>query len=510
VYGSQDAGRTVHCRDPIMNHKVREACSMKNLKGHNVIPRSGRGQLLWGPADLEGHCVRREGVEDKHYMLDFARLLPPEAPKQTPKGLATDGILIPVDVNVEQDYFTTLNCNEYLMTNIGVVPPPAIPVAIPVAAASEPSVPPSDGSTSETPASSLPAVATPVVAAVVAPAIPATPAVEAKAPEPQLDLRMFPRSEGVIAFNALATHLPINHRASSIADCEIRGPAVLFQDTGKIFFCLARSELVASSPEPLSSDAFSGFGACKKCTSVSPHDCCPHDALVNHEAAELNTNRLFHIVIPKFAADLDSRAISPSDSVALVRELHKVGINVRWLGTLRSHIKLEYISRFLLTEMITRTVRHMLTSDLRTSMKAAAMNMNAAAIAVKADAQTSASATIAAPPVTVPSEYTTVSELTGAVAALPSSSAAPNAAYTQYTTPTGYDLLPSGHTLSTSSGTSGASLLLADPMSPYKVATISLFNIVFGTSPAANSFWKNKLKSIIFNISSLLQVPMSR
>lgn len=37
VYGSQDAGRTIHCSDPRMNHKVRLACEMKNLKGHNVL-----------------------------------------------------------------------------------------------------------------------------------------------------------------------------------------------------------------------------------------------------------------------------------------------------------------------------------------------------------------------------------------------------------------------------------------------------------------------------------------
>ena len=39
VYGSQDAGRTIHCADPRMNAKVRLACELKNLRGHNVIVR---------------------------------------------------------------------------------------------------------------------------------------------------------------------------------------------------------------------------------------------------------------------------------------------------------------------------------------------------------------------------------------------------------------------------------------------------------------------------------------
>jgi hypothetical protein len=89
-YGSQDAGRTVHCSNPVMNEKVRQACNTLNLKSHVVIASDGVGQLLYGPADLEGHAIplsaaasapasasaggMRKAAADKYqyYLLDFA------------------------------------------------------------------------------------------------------------------------------------------------------------------------------------------------------------------------------------------------------------------------------------------------------------------------------------------------------------------------------------------------------------------------------------------------------
>jgi hypothetical protein len=65
----------------------------------------------------------------------------------------------------------------------------------------------------------------------------------------------------------------LNVRASSIAGYAIYGRACLFQDTGKVFFRLLRSELVSKYRNPLSSDAFSGFGACKRCLSLGSKLC---------------------------------------------------------------------------------------------------------------------------------------------------------------------------------------------------------------------------------------------
>lgn len=38
----------------------------------------GEVQLLWSPADLEGH----QGRDGKFYLLDFSRVLPPETPNK--------------------------------------------------------------------------------------------------------------------------------------------------------------------------------------------------------------------------------------------------------------------------------------------------------------------------------------------------------------------------------------------------------------------------------------------
>ena len=39
-------------------------------------------QSLAGPADIEGHL----GKDGRYYVLDFARLMPPEAPPSRPLG----------------------------------------------------------------------------------------------------------------------------------------------------------------------------------------------------------------------------------------------------------------------------------------------------------------------------------------------------------------------------------------------------------------------------------------
>jgi hypothetical protein len=72
---SIDIGHTVHMSNAIMNQKIRDACEKKNLRGHNVIGASGIANLIYGPADLEGHVIHRNG-RDYFYMLDFARFAP--------------------------------------------------------------------------------------------------------------------------------------------------------------------------------------------------------------------------------------------------------------------------------------------------------------------------------------------------------------------------------------------------------------------------------------------------
>jgi hypothetical protein len=75
VYGSADGGRSVHADDPLVNAKMAMLLGSLNLKEH-LIARSKT--KLYGPGDLEVHC----GADKVRYVIDLARLMPPEAPNE--------------------------------------------------------------------------------------------------------------------------------------------------------------------------------------------------------------------------------------------------------------------------------------------------------------------------------------------------------------------------------------------------------------------------------------------
>lgn len=77
IYGSSDAGRTVHSSSQEFNEKIDTAARILNLKPHYVNPTV----QLSGPGDLEGHL----GTDGKFYVLDAARTLPPEGPDENPE-----------------------------------------------------------------------------------------------------------------------------------------------------------------------------------------------------------------------------------------------------------------------------------------------------------------------------------------------------------------------------------------------------------------------------------------
>ena len=79
IYGSSDGGRTVHNQSCILSERMAEASRRMNLKphvcGHVSAPPQGV-QVLSSPTDLEGH----RGTDGRFYLIDFARIFPPEAP----------------------------------------------------------------------------------------------------------------------------------------------------------------------------------------------------------------------------------------------------------------------------------------------------------------------------------------------------------------------------------------------------------------------------------------------
>ncbi|KYQ99698.1 hypothetical protein DLAC_03638 [Tieghemostelium lacteum] len=73
VYGSCDAGKTVHNSDPLISQEMERISKILNLRGHTV----GLSQtFIYGPGDIEVH----KGTDGRYYMIDFARIFPPEYP----------------------------------------------------------------------------------------------------------------------------------------------------------------------------------------------------------------------------------------------------------------------------------------------------------------------------------------------------------------------------------------------------------------------------------------------
>jgi len=73
VYGSCDGGQTVHDSDPVINTEMERMAKIMNLRGHTVGLNK---KTIFGPGDIEVH----KGFDSRYYMVDFARIFPPEYP----------------------------------------------------------------------------------------------------------------------------------------------------------------------------------------------------------------------------------------------------------------------------------------------------------------------------------------------------------------------------------------------------------------------------------------------
>lgn len=90
VYGSADAGRTVHSDDPVAADAMQQAGSLLGLKPHVV----GRGDGPLGAKEMAVCCdiEVHKGKDDRLYVLDTARLLPPEEPHRE-----VSSVIVPSD-----------------------------------------------------------------------------------------------------------------------------------------------------------------------------------------------------------------------------------------------------------------------------------------------------------------------------------------------------------------------------------------------------------------------------
>jgi hypothetical protein len=84
VYGSSDGGNTVFAENSEMNELMRRAAQSINLKGHWVADK-----FLHAPGDIEGH----HGRDGLFYVVDCARVYPPETPPANLEEMETGSLL---------------------------------------------------------------------------------------------------------------------------------------------------------------------------------------------------------------------------------------------------------------------------------------------------------------------------------------------------------------------------------------------------------------------------------
>jgi ubiquitin-protein ligase len=117
-----------------------------------------------------------------------------------------------------------------------------------------------------------------------------------------------------------------------------------------------RPEFVRRHKTPLSSDAFSRFSRG-----------CP-DAAEHNDRVRSATVYLLEAVVPEFADWLEANphAIRDDHPLADITELaHREGINVRYLGLVRSHLRNPVLRNYALMELIARVIKNKLNEDLR-------------------------------------------------------------------------------------------------------------------------------------------------
>ena len=65
VYGSNDAGITIHYESPQLNSLLQQAAKEMNIKPHLCGPSKSKSKLMYSCVDLEGHL----GSDNRFYLL---------------------------------------------------------------------------------------------------------------------------------------------------------------------------------------------------------------------------------------------------------------------------------------------------------------------------------------------------------------------------------------------------------------------------------------------------------
>jgi len=92
VYGSNDGGKTMHCKSDTMTAIVKRTAEILNLKPHLAGLQEERRVMVYSAADLEGH----RGRDGRYYLIDFSRTFPCETPQHVKiKGINLTNLFRP-------------------------------------------------------------------------------------------------------------------------------------------------------------------------------------------------------------------------------------------------------------------------------------------------------------------------------------------------------------------------------------------------------------------------------
>ncbi len=390
-YGSADGGKSTR-HDKYAAQLVQRAASVLNLKGHYV----GNGPsktFVYGPGDMEVHCVGKpSNLKSDYYLLDLSRLFPPEAKMKTTLQFPVDGDL-PVEeknYNVHQrDTFMkeleALLGDEVEMTisSVGifyhskiskVLNPRATliaraypPAAVALGKKRDSSDPLDDGAGRNLRESSefgmMRRVSTDFLTELRSHNLDSQFLLTSQEASSS-DLRRSGSGDKQSSEKGLRQS-PSKLSLSEVVEQDkfepgidalsIYGNAVLVRSTSASFLHrLLRPELVDRNPVPLSSDAFTMFA------SLDDPERLEHRQEVTDATAHLLTT-----TVPRMADGLNSHTINVIQHADLIRVMHKQGINVRYLGTLRAYVSVSYTRSFILTEMCCRVLKNMLRNGMR-------------------------------------------------------------------------------------------------------------------------------------------------
>ena len=144
----------------------------------------------------------------------------------------------------------------------------------------------------------------------------------------------------------------VSSRSSSPVK-EIEGRELSFRDQIKLF----RPEFVKAYQCSLSSDALTpNSGATRKEKEVNDTEIL--------RASRYNRETW----VPTFVNRLDALDIRTADSNAISGEMHKSGVNIRYLGQVANLSKIPFIREMACIEMVARTAKHFLQARLQTAI----------------------------------------------------------------------------------------------------------------------------------------------